>query len=105
MEKRYEGRKIMGWLIGGDYNTNHDGQFPKCTAVADLVKAGFQNTWDKTPKKERHTWFPNEFTPQFKPTTLDYIMSIGFKETQAKAIPVSREASDHNALMLMLEPK
>jgi len=105
MEKRYAGRKIMGWLIGGDFNTNHDGQFTKCTAVADLVKGGFSNTWDKTPKEERHTWFPNEFTPQFKATTFDYVMTIGFKETQAKAVPVSRDASDHDALMLMLELK
>ena len=105
MEKRYAGRKIMGWIIGGDFNTNHDGQFPKCTAVADLVKAGFFNTWDKTPKEERLTWFPNRFTPQFKPTTFDYMLTIGFKETQAKAVPVSRKASDHNALMLMLEAK
>lgn len=105
MEKRYADRKIMGWLIGGDFNTNHDGQFAKCTTVADLVKAGFLNTWNKTPKEQRHTWFPDEFTPQFKPTTFDYIMTVGFKETQAKTVPVSRKASDHDALMLMLEAK
>ena len=105
MEKRYAGKKIMGWLIGGDFNTNHDNQFTKCTAVADLVKGGFSNTWDKTPKEERLTWFTNPFAPQFKPTTFDYVMTIGFKETQAKAIPVPREASDHNAVLLMLEVK
>ncbi len=105
MEKRYAGRKIMGWLIGGDFNTNHDGQFPKCTAVADLVKGGFYNTWDKTPKEQRQTWHSNPFTPQFKATTFDYLMSIGFKETQAKAVSVPREASDHDAVLLMLEPK
>lgn len=105
MEKRYKGRKIMGWLIGGDYNTNHDGQFTKCTVIADLVKAGFENTWDETPKEQRHTWHSNPFTPQFKPTTFDYLMSIGFRKTQANAISVSREASDHDAVLLMLEPK
>ena len=105
MEKRYAGRKIMGWIVGGDFNTNHDGQFPKCTAVADFVKAGFFNTWDKTPKEERLTWFPNKFTPQFKPTTFDYVMTIGFKETQAKTVPVSRRASDHNAVLLIIEAK
>lgn len=105
MEKRYQGRKIMGWLIGGDYNTNHDGQFKKCTAIADLMKGGLQNTWDETPKEQRHTWHSNEFTPQFKPTTFDYLMSSGFKKSQAKAVPVSREASDHDGVLLMLEPK
>ena len=104
MEKRYAGRKIMGWLIGGDFNTNHDGQFPKCSAVADLVKVGFYNTWDKTPKEQRQTWHSSPFTPQFKSTTFDYLMSIGFKETQAKAVSVPREASDHDAVLLMLEP-
>ena len=103
MEKRYAGRKIMGWLVGGDFNTNHDGQFPKCTAVADLVKGGFSNTWDKTPKEGRHTWFPNQFTPQFKPTTFDYVMTIGFKAKQAKAVPVPRETSDHNPVLILLE--
>jgi endonuclease/exonuclease/phosphatase family metal-dependent hydrolase len=103
MEKRYAGRKIMGWIVGGDFNTNHDGQFPKCTAVADLVKGGFFNTWDKTPKEERLTWFTNPFAPQFKPTTFDYVMTAGFKETQAKAVPVSREASDHDAVMFLIE--
>jgi len=105
MEKRYAGRKIMGWLIGGDFNTNHDGQFPKCTAVAELVKGGFHNTWDKTPKEERHTWFPNQFTPQFKATTFDYILTVGFKETQAKVTHVPREASDHDAVSIMLDPE
>jgi len=103
MEKRYAGRKIMGWLVGGDFNTNHDGQFPKCTAVADLVKGGFSNTWDKTPKEERLTWFTNPFAPQFKPTTFDYVMTIGFKGTQAKAVPVPRETSDHNPVLILLE--
>jgi endonuclease/exonuclease/phosphatase family metal-dependent hydrolase len=105
MEKRYAGRKIMGWIVGGDFNTNHDGQFPKCTVVADLVKGGFFNTWDKTPKEERLTWFPNRFTPQFKATTFDYVMTAGFKETQAKAVAVSRESSDHDAVLHLLEPK
>lgn len=105
MEKRFAGRDIMGWLIGGDFNTNHDGQFKKCTVIADLMEGGFENTWDETPKEKRHTWHSNEFTPQFKPTTFDYIMTAGFKKTQAKAVPVSRKASDHDALMLVLEAK
>lgn len=103
MEKRYEGRKIMGWLIGGDFNTNHDGQFPKCSAVADLVKAGFHNSWDATPKEQRLTWHNSPFAPQFKPTTFDYLMTIGFKKNQAKTITASRESSDHNPIMLLLE--
>lgn len=105
MEKRYAGRVIMGWLVGGDFNSNHDGQFPKCTAVADLVKAGFKNTWDATPKEQRLTWHNHPNDQRFKPTTFDYMMTMGFKETQAKAISVPRESSDHDPVMLMLEAK
>jgi endonuclease/exonuclease/phosphatase family metal-dependent hydrolase len=105
MEKRYAGREIMGWLIGGDFNSNHDGQFPKYTAVADLVKAGFKNTWDATPKGQRLTWQNRPTETRFQPTTFDYMMTTGFKETQAKMIPVPREVSDHHPVMLLLEAK
>lgn len=102
MEKRYAGRKILGWLVGGDFNTNHDGQFPKCTAVADMVKAGFKNTWDETPKEQRLTWHNNPWEKKFKPTTFDYMLTSGLAETQAKVIPVPRDTSDHDPVILML---
>ncbi len=105
MEKRYAGRKIMGWLVGGDFNSNHDGQFPKCTAVADLVKAGFKNTWDATPKEQRLTWQIRPTETRFKPTTFDYMLTMGFRDTQATMIPVPREVSDHHPVALMLEAK
>lgn len=105
MEKRFAGQKIVGWLIGGDFNTNHDGQFPKCTVVADLVKAGFHNTWGSTPKKQRLTWHNDPWYKKFKPTTFDYMMTTGFKENISKAISVPRDTSDHDPVMLMLEAK
>lgn len=106
MEKQFAGQKILGWLIGGDFNTNHDGQFSKCTVVADLVKAGFHNTWDSTPKEQRLTWHNSPWDQKFKPTTFDYIMTMGFRETQAKAISgIPRETSDHDPVMLLLEAK
>jgi endonuclease/exonuclease/phosphatase family metal-dependent hydrolase len=105
MAKRFADKKIVGWLIAGDFNTNHDGQFPVCTAVADLVKAGFHNTWDSTPKEQRLTWHNNPKDERFKPTTFDYMMTMGFKETQAKAMTVSRDTSDHDPVMLLLEAK
>jgi endonuclease/exonuclease/phosphatase family metal-dependent hydrolase len=106
MEKRFAGQKILGWVVAGDFNTNHDGQFPECTAVADFVSAGFHNTWDSTPKEERLTWHNSPWDKKFKPTTFDYMLSTGFKETQAKVIPrVSRTTSDHDPVMLMLEKK
>jgi endonuclease/exonuclease/phosphatase family metal-dependent hydrolase len=105
MEKRFADQKIIGWLVGGDFNTNHDDQFTMCTAVADLVKAGFHNSWDSTPKEQRLTWHNNPNDERFKPTTFDYMMTMGFKESQAKAISVPRDTSDHDPVMLLLEAK
>jgi endonuclease/exonuclease/phosphatase (EEP) superfamily protein YafD len=105
MKKRFAGRKILGWMVAGDFNTNHDGQFPKCTAIADFVKAGFRNTWEKTPKEQRLTWHNSPWDKKFKPTTFDYMLTVGFKEVEAKAITVSRDTSDHDPVMLMLEAK
>ena len=105
MEKRYAGREVLGWMVAGDFNTNHDGQFPKCTAIADIVKAGFHNTWDKTPKEQRLTWHNSPWDKKFKPTTFDYMLTVGFKETEAKAITASRDTSDHDPMLLMLEAK
>lgn len=101
MEKRFAGRKIVGWIIAGDMNTNHDGQFPVCTAIEDLVAGGFHNTWSETPKEQRLTWrnHPNDL--RFKPTTFDYFMTIGLKKNQAKMITdIPVEVSDHAPILL-----
>jgi endonuclease/exonuclease/phosphatase family metal-dependent hydrolase len=107
MEKtRFNGETIMGWVIGGDFNTNHDGQFPKCTVIKDFREAGFHNTWDATPKQERLTWRNRPEDTRFSPTTFDYIMTFGFKETQARLIPdISLKRSDHAPVLLMLEAR
>ena len=106
MEKRFAGERVMGWLIGGDFNTNHDGQFPRCTAIANLVAAGFHNSWDGTPKGERLTWRVGPDERRFQPTTFDYLMTAGFKERQAKLYGgVSLEASDHAPVGILLEGK
>lgn len=103
MEVKFAGKKILGWMIAGDFNTNDDGQFIMCTAVKDLVAAGFHNTWDSTPKEERLTWRNSPKDTRFEPTTFDFMMTTGFKETQAKMLEVSRDISDHNPVMLILE--
>ncbi|MDP4625770.1 MAG: hypothetical protein NWT08_11600 [Akkermansiaceae bacterium] len=104
MEKQFAGEKIVGWLIAGDFNTNDDGQFPKCTVVKDFLAAGFHNTWDKTPKENRLTWRNHPDDERFKPTTFDFMMTIGFKENQAKVYAdVPLEISDHTPVMLLLE--
>lgn len=108
MEKKFADQKIIGWVIAGDFNTNHDGQFPVCTVVADFEKAGFHNTWGNTPKKDRATWRsdPDPNDRRFEPTTFDYFMTTGFKKADAVMVPdVPRELSDHNPIMLMLSPE
>lgn len=104
MEKKFAGEEIVGWVIAGDFNTNDDGQFPKCTVVKDLVAAGFHNCWDETPKQDRLSWRNQPEDERFKPTTFDYFMTIGFKEKQAKIYAgVPLEISDHTPVMLLLE--
>ena len=105
MEKRFADEKIVGWVVAGDFNTNHDGQFPLCTVVKDLEAAGFDNTWTDTPKEERATWLsdPDPEKRRFQPTTFDYIMTIGFQPAEAKMIQdVPRELSDHGPIVLEL---
>lgn len=104
MEKKFEDQEIVGWMIGGDFNTNHDGQFPKCTVVKDLEAAGFYNTWRNTPKEERLTWRNHPDDTRFQPTTFDYLMTSGFKKGQAKNYDdIPLEVSDHTAVILLLE--
>ena len=105
MEIRFADEKILGWVVTGDFNTNHDRQFRRCTVIKDLEDAGFYNTWSETPKEERATWRsdPDPENRRFEPTTFDYFMTTGFQHLQAKMIPdVPRALSDHNPIELEL---
>lgn len=101
----FEGQEIVGWVMGGDINTNQDGQFPLCTVVQQMTAAGFHNAWSTTPKAQRLTWRsdPDPAQRRFEPTTFDYFFTTGFKPTQAKIIEVPRELSDHYPIGLLLE--
>ena len=106
MEKKFAGQKILGWLIGGDFNTNHDGQFPMCTAIRDLVNAGFHNSWGETSKVQRLTWRNDPKYHRYKSTTFDYILTSGFEKSQAKIISgVPLDISDHAPLVISLSVK
>lgn len=104
-KNRFAGEKIVGWIVGGDFNTDHDGGFPLCTAVADMVASGFHNTWSETPKEKRLTWRsdPDPAARRFEPITFDYIFTLGFKPVQARIIDVPRALSDHSPLGILLE--
>jgi endonuclease/exonuclease/phosphatase family metal-dependent hydrolase len=92
METLFGADNIEGWIIAGDFNTNHDGDFAGDETVKILEDGGFWNTWKKVPREERQTW---RGAFKFKPTTFDYIMLKGLGEPAAKMITVAPAASDH----------
>jgi endonuclease/exonuclease/phosphatase family metal-dependent hydrolase len=94
-DEAFKGR-IAGVVVGGDFNTNHDGQFEDKT-VQMLVDAGFVNTWEGVPREKRQTWIGSD---RYEPTTFDYIMTKGLGSSKAELIEVPEEASDHMPIKL-----
>ena len=91
--------RIVGVIVGGDFNTNHDGQFDDKT-VEILAEAGFANTWEGVSRKRRETWIGGG---NYEPTTFDYIMTKGLGSPRADLIDVPEEASDHRPVALEIE--
>jgi len=94
-------KKISAWILTGDFNTNHDGQFPECHVVKELTDAGFRNTWADTPQEKRLTWAPSK-GDRFKPTTFDYFFTLGLGDLNATMLESPTEVSDHHAIQLMV---
>jgi endonuclease/exonuclease/phosphatase family metal-dependent hydrolase len=86
----FKGR-IAGVIVGGDFNTNHDGQFGD-NVVKMMTDAGFVNTWGDTPRKDRQTWRGSD---RFEPTTFDYVFVRGLEASTAELVEVSDDTSDH----------
>jgi len=102
IEVTFAEQGILGWIVGGDMNTNHDDQFPLCHVVKLMTDGGFYNTWANTPKKKRLTWLPPSDSP-FEATTFDYIFTSGLKKNDAVVINASEKISDHTPIGLMIE--
>ena len=100
-EKAFTGKKIAGWILAGDFNTNQDNQFAGDHVVADLTAAGFRNTWADVPQEKRLTWRGDKFG-NYKPTTFDYIFTFGLGDLTAIQLDSPREVSDHHAIGLDL---
>ncbi len=100
MEEQYGERGIEGWIIAGDINTNHDGQFGD-RVVETLVEAGYWNTWQNIPADERETWKGRP--GRFAPSSLDYIFLKGFGTPDATLYVVDDNVSDHNAVAVTIE--
>jgi hypothetical protein len=101
MNVAYGNRPIRGWLAGGDFNTNHDGQFPECRVVQILTQGGFYNTWLQVPREKRLTW-RTEPGGRFEPTTFDYLFAKGFGELTATALDPDPAVSDHLPVQLLI---
>ncbi|MES2441163.1 MAG: endonuclease/exonuclease/phosphatase family protein [Verrucomicrobiota bacterium] len=95
----FHDKKIGGVILTGDFNTNHDGQFPLCKVVEEFTAAGYRNTWADTPQEKRLTWRsrPNS---EYKPTTFDYFFTYGLGDLKAVMIDTPMDISDHCAIGL-----
>jgi endonuclease/exonuclease/phosphatase family metal-dependent hydrolase len=82
---------IVGVIVGGDFNTNQDGQFGD-NVTKLMQEAGFHQTWGRTAKAARATWRGSD---KFQPTTFDHIFTLGLGKPQAEMLTVSEATSDH----------
>jgi len=97
-KKAYGKDRVLGTVIGGDMNTNQDGKFGD-KVVANLVKAGFWNSWALTPAKERLTWRGDD---RFEAITFDYLFTSGLGKPRAQLLDPPAETSDHRPLQIEL---
>lgn len=100
MEKIYKKENIEGWVIGGDFNTNDDGQFTNDHVIVSFEKAGFWDTWENTPKEKRLTWTGKN---RHKPTTFDYILLKSLGKLSATVSTNFSNVSDHLPVMINLK--
>ena len=99
MEKIYRKENIEGWIIGGDFNTNDDGQFTNDHVIVNFEEAGFWDSWNNIPKEKRLTWTGKG---RYNPTTFDYILTKNLGKPVAKLWQIPKEASDHLPVVVTL---
>lgn len=91
--------RVAGVVIGGDFNTNSDGQF--VDEVDALLRAGgFVNAWGDTPREERLTWRGSDL---FSPSTFDTFYVRGLPVPRAEMLDAPEAASDHLPVRIRLE--
>lgn len=101
MERLMWKGRVAGVVVGGDFNTNHDGQFAD-RVVELMVEAGFANTWAEVPRDRRLSWRGSD---QYEATTFDYVFAKGPRLSfgDAYMVEVPEGASDHHAVGLVIE--
>jgi endonuclease/exonuclease/phosphatase family metal-dependent hydrolase len=91
--------RIVGVIVGGDFNTNNDEQFGD-NAIQMMIDAGFHHSWEGVPREERLTWRGSN---RFQPSTLDHFFTKGVGEPIAELLEVADETSDHWPLRITIE--
>ena len=89
---------IVGVVVGGDFNTNQDGQFGD-KVVEMMEKAGFHSSWQDVPRDKRGTWRGSD---NLEATTFDFIFTKGLGSPRARIIEVPEETSDHRPVEVMI---
>ncbi|MEX1045458.1 MAG: endonuclease/exonuclease/phosphatase family protein [Chthoniobacterales bacterium] len=92
---------IIGVIVGGDFNTNQDGQFGD-NVMKMMEEAGFHQTWAGAPKADRATWRGSDL---HQPTTFDHIFTLGLGKPRAELLTVSEETSDHWPVRIVISPE
>lgn len=83
--------RVVGVVVGGDFNTNQDGEFGD-RVVELMTEAGFYHTWEGVPRNERLTW---RGKGDLNPVTFDHFFTRDLGAPQAEMLEVSNETSDH----------
>lgn len=92
---------IVGVIVGGDFNTNQDGQFGD-NVTKLMEEAGFHQTWGSTPKEKRATWRGSN---RHDTTTFDHIFVKGLGRPAAEMLTVPDETSDHWPVRIVIAAK
>lgn len=99
MEEAVFPNLVAGVVVGGDFNTNQDGQFGD-RVVEMMVDAGFHQAWEGVPREDRLTWRGSD---RYEPTTLDHFFTRGLGTPTATMLEVSDDTSDHWPVQIQLE--
>ncbi len=91
--------RVVGVIVGGDFNTNQDEQFGD-NAIQMMIDAGFHHAWEGVPREDRLSWRGSD---RFQPTTFDHFFTKGVGEPIAELLEVPDETSDHWPVRIMID--
>ena len=101
MQKAYKGYKILGTIVGGDFNTNLENpDWKNEKTIPTLESAGFWNTWTGVAPENRLTW---KSRGRFASTTFDFLFIKGLGKPTANLWKAGDDASDHEPVVLKIE--